>query len=35
MQLDSYILKNYFIIDEAVRNEKNYSLINEPIQLMK
>ena len=35
MQLDSYILKNYFIIDESVRNEKNYSLINEPIQLMK
>ena len=35
MQLDSYILKNYHIFDETVRNEKNYSLINEPIQLMK
>ena len=34
-QLDSYIMKNYFIIDNDVRNEKAFALINEPIQLMK
>ena len=35
MQLDSYILKNYFINDNKVREEKTYSLLNEPISLMK
>ena len=34
-QLDSYILKNYVIIDDKIRNEKNFSLINEPLSLMK
>ena len=34
-QLDSYILKNYLIDDEKMRNEKNFSLLNEPIALMK
>ena len=34
-QLDSYILKNYNIKDDKTRNEKNYSLINEPLSLMK
>lgn len=34
-QLDSYILKNYIITDDKIRNEKNFSLINEPLSLMK
>ena len=33
--LDSYILKNYLIDDDTIRNEKNFSLINEPLSLMK
>ena len=34
-QLDSYILKNYIITDSKIRDEKNFSLINEPLSLMK
>ena len=34
-QLDSFILKNYLIVDDQFKNEKNYSFINEPISLMK
>ena len=34
-QLDSFILKNYIIFDESLRNEKNFCLLNEPISLMK
>ena len=33
--LDSYILKNYASIDDKDSIEKTFSLINEPIQLMK
>ena len=34
-QLDSYILTNYLLDDKNIREEKTYSLINEPISLMK
>ena len=34
-QLDGYILQNYFINDDKVRADKTYSLLNEPISLMK
>ena len=34
-QLDSYILTNYLIDDKNVRDQRSFSLINEPISLMK
>jgi len=34
-QLDSYILRNYLIDNKKIREEKTYSLINEPISLMR